>query len=62
MGNDYQMFSVKFTKQEGRGMIMYIHKSLYATKINMETEFQENVFVNVKLDNHKTLLVWLIYK
>ena len=58
----YQMFTKNIDNTVGRGMILYINDKLKATEISMETKFQENIFVNIKLNQTDKLLVGLIYR
>lgn len=61
-GSEYQMFTRNIEDKSGRGMILYIHKSLQATEVKMDTEFQENLFVKVKLNGKDELLIGIIYR
>ena len=56
------MFTKNIDNTVGRGMILYISDKLKATEISMETNFQENIFVNIKLNQTDKLLVGLIYR
>ena len=57
---EYEMFSN--IDKEGRGMILYIQKLLPVTEVKMSTNFCENIFVKIRLNNHDSLLVGLIYR
>jgi len=39
----------------GRGMILYVHKSLNAKEVIMDTRYEEYIFVKVKLNNQDNL-------
>ena len=43
-------------------MILYVHNSLMADEVKMETDFQENLFVRIKLNNQENMLVGLVYR
>jgi hypothetical protein len=40
-----------------RGLILYLDNKLEATEIHMKTNFQENLFVKIKLNQTDKLLV-----
>ncbi|CAG2206460.1 pncA [Mytilus edulis] len=61
VGN-YKMFEKNIKSDEGRGLLMYVDSNLEATEITMKTEFQENLFIKVKLNQNDKLLVGLIYR
>ncbi|CAG2196936.1 unnamed protein product [Mytilus edulis] len=61
VGN-YKMFEKNIKSDEGRGLLMYVDSNLEATEITMKTEFQENIFIKVKLNQNDKLLVGLIYR
>ena len=56
------MFEKNIDTEEGRGLILYIDNKLEATEIHMETNFQENLFVKIKLNQTDKLLVGLVYR
>ena len=59
---DYDMFSVNIDNDIGRGMLLYVHKSLSATEVKLDIEYEENVFVKIRTSNSESLLVGLIYR
>ena len=59
---DYDMFYRNIDNFIGRGMILYTKKSLKAKEVQMNTVFQENVFVSVQLNKKDSLLVGLVYR
>ena len=59
---DYDMFYRNIDNFIGRGMILYTKKSLKAKEVQMNTVFQENVFVNIQLNKKDSLLVGLVYR
>jgi hypothetical protein len=56
------MFEKNIDTEEGRGLILYIDNKLEATEIHMEINFQENLFVKIKLNQTDKLLVGLVYR
>ena len=59
---DYDMFQANVDSNVGRGLILYIRKTLNASQVSTETEFQKNIFVDIKVGKTDTLLVGLIYR
>ncbi len=53
---DYDIFSQNIDNDQGRGMLLYIHKHLDAKEVKMETEFTENIFARIKLNKNDNLL------
>jgi predicted metal-binding protein len=58
---EYHMFTKNIDNKTGRGMLLYVHKSLPATEVKMKSDFQENLFVKVQLNKKDELLIGLIY-
>ncbi|CAC5374164.1 unnamed protein product [Mytilus coruscus] len=56
------MFEKNLKTDEGRGLLMYVDTNLEATEIQMNTEFQENLFIKIKLNQNDKLLLGLIYR
>jgi hypothetical protein len=56
------MFEKNIDTEEGRGLILYIDNKLDTTETHMETNFQENLFVKIKLNQTDRLLVGLVYR
>lgn len=46
----------------GRGMLIYIKNSLKCDIVDMKTNFEENLFVEIKINNKDKLLLGLIYR
>ena len=59
---NYDMFQINVTGATGRGFILYIHKSLKAISITMNTQFQESVWAEIPLNSDDTMLVGVIYR
>ena len=60
--SDYNIFHANLESNEGRGLIMYIHNSLQASEIKMETSFDENLFVKIEINQTEKALVGLVYR
>ena len=58
---DYTQFT-SIDPDKGRGMIMYVRNDLSAKPIKLQTPFEENLFVEVKLNANENLTVGLIYR
>ncbi|KAG1701354.1 Ribosome biogenesis protein bop1-B [Nymphon striatum] len=58
----YYTFSKNIENNTGRGLLLYIDKSLPAKEVVVKTKFQEELFIEIKLNNNDTLLVGLIYR
>ena len=58
----YDQFSVNIDNDIGSGMFLYVHKTLNAKEVIMDTRYEEYIFVKVKLNNQDNLLVGLIYR
>lgn len=48
--------------QNGRGIIIWVHNSLDATQFNMQTNFQESLWVEITLRRNERLLCGCIYR
>ena len=59
---NYDLFQINVTEATGRGVILYIHKSLKAISITTNTQFQESVWAEIPLNSDDTMLVGVIYK
>ncbi len=59
---DYDLLSTNLDKEIGRGMILYTHSHLEAKQVKMKTQFEENIFARIKLNNTDNLMVGLIYR
>ena len=49
----YQMFAKNIDREEGRGILLYINNIFGASEVEMDTTFEENLFVKIKLNNDK---------
>ena len=47
--NNYDMFAKNIDNEQGRGVILYTHKSLRAEPANISSEFEEIVWAEVTL-------------
>ncbi|VDI78167.1 Hypothetical predicted protein [Mytilus galloprovincialis] len=56
------MYEKNLETDEGRGLLLYIDSNLESTEVNMEAQFQENIFIKIKLNQNDKLLIGLIYR
>ncbi|XP_063427535.1 uncharacterized protein LOC134711037 [Mytilus trossulus] len=56
------MFGKNLDVDIGRGLLLYIDKQLDASQVHMNTEFQENLFIKINLNQSDQLLLGLIYR
>ncbi|CAG2209803.1 unnamed protein product [Mytilus edulis] len=56
------MFGKNLDVDTGRGLLLYIDKQLDASQVQMNTEFQENLFIKINLNQSDQLLLGLIYR
>jgi ribosome biogenesis protein Nip4 len=49
-------------REEGRGILLYINNIFGASEVEMDTTFEENLFVKIKLNNNDKLLIGIIYR
>jgi hypothetical protein len=54
---EYRMFQTNIESSTGRGILLYVHESLYAEETKMQTQFEENVFVKIKTSNADNMIV-----
>jgi endonuclease/exonuclease/phosphatase family metal-dependent hydrolase len=59
---NYDMFHTDLDKREGRGCILYVHKDLKAAPHVSNTEFDDQVWAKVKLNNADQLLIGCMYR
>ena len=58
----YEMYSVNLNNEDGRGVSLYIHESIEATQVDIDTDFVESVWVTIRLVSGDKLLVGCIYR
>ena len=58
----YVIFFLNIENNEGKGIIIYVLKSLYANNINLVSTFKEFLFIEIKLKNKTKLLTGCIYR
>lgn len=49
-------------KDNRRGLLLYINKELNGNEVQMESNFEENLFVQIRLNNNDKLLIGIIYR
>ena len=59
---DYDISSVNIDNEKGRGIIIYTHSILEAKEFEMSTDFDENIFLRISLNDTDTLLLGAIYR
>ncbi len=60
--NGYNMFYANIDKERGRGLVLYVHSSLQAEEVHFNTEFEETLFIKLKINNSENMLVGLVYR
>ena len=58
----YDTFGSNLQNNIGRGICLYIHKSLKANPVDLKTDFQESTWATIKLVEGDVLLVGCIYR
>lgn len=58
---EYNMFS-NISKNEGRGIVIYIKNSLLAREITFDVNYQESLWIEVTLEKGDTLLMGCMYR
>ncbi len=55
------MFVTNFSK--GRGTVIYVKSAIHADReIELDSDFEESVWIKIKLRNNDTLLVGCVYR
>ncbi|CAG2239332.1 unnamed protein product [Mytilus edulis] len=60
--NGYELFPSNFPGKAKRGIIVYIKNSINATEVDIDSEFEESVWIKIPLLGHDNLLYGCIYK
>ena len=60
--DNYEMFHKNLDNSTGRGMVLYTHNALKAEEVNLKTQFEEFISVEVDLVNDDKLLIVQIYR
>ncbi|CAG2230050.1 unnamed protein product [Mytilus edulis] len=60
--NRQQKVNINGTESYLRYITLYIDSNLESTEVNMEAQFQENIFMKIKLNQNDKLLIGLIYR
>ncbi|CAG2257804.1 unnamed protein product [Mytilus edulis] len=58
----YEMYSANVNNDIGRGVNLYIHESIEATQVDFETDYEESVWVHIRLVSGDKLLIGCIYR
>ena len=56
------MFGHNIENNEGRGILIYIHKSLTAVNITINFNFKECALINLTLEERENLLLACVYR
>ncbi len=49
-------------KEVGRGLVLYMHSSLQADEVHFNTEFEQTLFIKLKINNSENMLYGLVYR
>ena len=55
-------FHKNITTKTGRGILLYTHKSLQAKEVEMKTNYEETIFVELKINQRDKLLIGCFYR
>jgi hypothetical protein len=59
---DFDLFHSNLDNNVGRGIALYTHKTLGAMPYYLETEYQESIWAEIKLNSSDRLLVGCVYR
>ncbi|XP_060064039.1 uncharacterized protein LOC132544460 [Ylistrum balloti] len=59
---NYSIFSKNVENDQGRGILILVNKELDANEVVMSTQFQENLFLQIRTEQNKSILLGLIYR
>ncbi|XP_062579140.1 uncharacterized protein LOC134245717 [Saccostrea cucullata] len=59
---EYNMFYTNLEGDIGRGIILYVHESLKAEEIKVDSRFCEHLFVKLRTSRNETMLIGVIYR
>ena len=59
---DYTTFHKNIGNRKGRGVILYVHKSLESNEISIKYEFEEYICAEINLRGGDKLLACVIYR
>ena len=58
----YEMFHNDFNVNKTRGVVIYVHKSIEAQHVEVESQVNDSVFLKITLNNSDQLLLGCIYR
>ena len=58
----YNIFSVNVGNKEHRGIMVYIDQKLRASQVDIPTEFQECLFVEINESSHDSFVLGTVYR
>ncbi len=58
----YELFHANMENRTGRGILLYVRSLLKVKEVILESNFEENIFVEMRLRNNNKLLIGCIYR
>ena len=58
----YELFTNNLRKKEGRGVVMYVHKSIEASICEVKNQTRDSLWLQISLNNNDKLIVGCIYR
>ena len=58
----YISYASNISRENGRGVIIYILQDLQSMEVNFKTNFEESIWASIKLSNSDELLIGCIYR
>jgi hypothetical protein len=58
----YKMYQKNINEKKGRGVLLYVHKSLNPEQVHVFEDYEESVWAEVSLVNQDKLLVGVVYR
>ena len=58
----YELFINNLSRGKGRGVAIYVHKSINAKTFEMENKIEDSLWLEVKMNNNDNLVIGCIYR
>ena len=58
----YEIFSTKLQSDSGRGIIMYTESSMCVNEVNINSDFNECLAIQIKLQRNKYVYIYAVYR
>ena len=58
----YELFVNNLTKGKGRGVAIYVHKSMEASIYELKNQIEDSLFLEIKMNNSDNLIIGCIYR